>query len=554
METEVSFRGKVKNFFSFGKKSLSAESDEPELKADFTAGNYNSFFAWSYTGEKNLGEIGPVKDYKPSYQILRLRSWQSYLDSEISQTVMNRFITWVIGTGLKLQSEPARKVLESENIKFDTHLFSEQVESRFNVYRKSERSDFTEMGNLDFIAQAAYKNAIIGGDVLVVLRYANNSVNVQLIDGAHVQSPLTGSEALPLPLPNGNRVINGIEQTPAGKHVRYFVKGANNQFQPIECRGKESGMQMAFMVYGLKYRLDNNRGIPLIAVVLETLKKLERYKEATVGSAEERQKIAFAIEHGIGSTGENPLVAQMAKAFNSDTNTDEIAHDINGQALADKVAATTNKQAINLPINATLKILESKNELYFKEFYSVNIDCICACLGIPPEVAMSKYDSNFSASRAALKDWENTLIVARHGFAFQFYQKVYNFWLETEILKNKINAPGYLTAKLKGEHVVLDSFRMARFVGPPVPHIDPLKEVKAEREKLGSAGAHIPLTTAEASTEALNGGEASANMSQFAAELKQAETLKITAPVVQPAVAGKPDDEEDVKEDVGKKK
>lgn len=500
-----------------------------KMQADYypTGGGYNMLFAYSFTGEKNLGEIGPAKNYLPNYGILRVRSWQSYLESEIAQTVMNRFITWVVGSGLKLQSEPALKVLKEEGIEFDSHNFTEVVESRFNVYRKSERSDFTEMQNLDFIAKDAYKNAIIGGDVLVVLRYVNNSVSVQLIDGAHVQSPNFGTEGSPHQLENGNRIINGVEETPSGKHVKYHIRTATGKFESIDCRGDKSGMQMAFLVYGLRYRLNNNRGLPFLSVVLETLKKLERYKEATVGSAEERQKIAFAIEHQMGSTGENPLIQNLAKAINYDGNTTELPTDINGAELARTVAATTNKQAINMPINATLKMLESKNELYFKEFYSVNIDCICACLGIPPEVAMSKYDSNFSAARAALKDWENTLIIARHSFSFQFYQKIYNFWLETEILKNKITAPGYLIAKIKKDNVILDSYRSARFVGPPVPHIDPLKEVKAEREKLGILGEHLPLTTLEAATESLNSGESNSNIIQFGKELQNAIKEKI---------------------------
>lgn len=535
---EISFFKKVRSYFPTreNKIATSVETEKkPEMSAQHVSdgAGYRSLFAVSYTGEKNLGEIGPIKDYRPHYEILRLRSWQSYLESEISQTVINRFVTWVIGKGLKLQAEPVAGVLRSENINVDTHAFSEAAEARFNIFRQSEKSDFSEMENLDILAETAYKNAIVGGDVLVILRYVNDCVNVQLVDGAHVQSPQLGTESYPQSLETGNRIINGIEVDKKGKHIKYYVRNSDFSFSTVECKCNESGLQIAFLVYGLRYRLNNVRGLPLVATVLETLKKLERYKEATVGSAEERQKIAFSIEHELGSTGENPLIQSMAKALNYGGNTGEIPEDINGKQLSDLVTATTNKQAINLPINSKLKMLESKNELYFKDFYSVNIDLVCASLGIPPEVAMSKYDSNFSASRAALKDWEHTLIVKRHSFSFQFYQKIYNFWLETEILKNKIAAPGYLIAKRKNDFVVLDAYRMARFVGAPVPHIDPLKEAKAERAKLGANADAIPLTTVEAATESLNGGEADANMKQFAVEIEKAKKLKIILPPVE---------------------
>ena len=67
--------------------------------------------------------------------------------------------------------------------------------------------------------------------------------------------------------------------------------------------------------------------------------------------------------------------------------------------------------------------------------------------------------------------------------------------------------------------------RNARFTGPMFPHIDPLKEVNAERAKLGDLAKDIPLTTVEAATEALNGGDSASNLEQFIEELKSAKPL-----------------------------
>lgn len=520
-------------------KLISVFKQTPEITvkknttAEFGSGVFRNLFTVSYNGEKNLGEIGPIRNYRIDYEALRLRSWQSYIESEITQTVIGRYSTWVIGRGLKLQAEPIKKILALENITVDIQDFSEAVEARFNLFRQSKLSSYSGMENLDVLAKTAHINAVVGGDVLVILRYENNQVTIQLVDGAHIQSPIYGSESSPEVLANGNKIINGIEINSKGEHVRYFVCTSDGKTTAVEAKGKETGLQMAFLVYGMRYRLDNVRGLPLISTVLETLKKLERYKEATVGSAEERQKIAYSIEHALGSSGENPLAKNLAKAFNADAGNDDIPIDELGKKLADTVAVSTNKQAFNLPTGSQLKLLESKNELHFKDFYSVNIDLICAALGIPPNVAMSKYDSNFSASRAALKDWEHTLNVKRHEFSFMFYQPIYNFWLEIEILKNKILAPGYLTAKITNENSVLDAYRNARFVGVGVPHIDPLKEVKAEREKLGATAINLPLTTLEQATESLNGGDSDSNMEQYAAELAESRKLNIVTEVAE---------------------
>lgn len=485
---------------------------------------YNRVYAVPFDGEKNLGELGPIFKYMLDYEGMRLRSWQLYMDSEVCQTIIKRFDLWVIGHGLKIQSEPQSKVLESEGIKIDTQKFSREVESRFRIFCNSKFSDYSGQRSLHAMASEAHINSKIGGDVLVLLRYINNQVKVQLVDGAHVVTPLglsfSGADYIAT---NGNRVRNGEELDATGKVVAYYVrKGdpSNYECERVEAYGAKSGLQLAFMVKGLKYRMDNNRGIPLLSTVLETIKKMDRYKEATVGSAEERQKIALFIEHNQDSTGENPMIERAARAFGN--RIEDLPEDVNGRQLANTVAATTNKTAINMPIGSTIKSVQSDNELHFKDFYTINIEQICSTANIPPDVAKSKYDSNFSASRAALKDWEHTLDVERKAFADQFYYPIYCFWLHTQILENKIQAPGYIIAWQKKNMMAVEAYRFARFTGANVPHIDPEKEVNAERAKLGPAGANMPLTTAEAATEALNGGDYSVNLTQFKAELADA--------------------------------
>ena len=154
---------------------------------------------------------------------------------------------------------------------------------------------------------------------------------------------------------------------------------------------------------------------------------------------------------------------------------------------------------------------------------------------------LSKYDSNFSASRAALKDWEHTLNVERSFFQEEFLQYIYDFWLYIEVLKNKLNVNGILKAVAENNEYAFNAFTQCRFVGANVPHIDPLKEVKAEREKLGTSGQHIPLTTVEQATESLNGGDSMANMEQYAEEFKKSVDLKIPT--------GKPNETETINEE-----
>ncbi len=477
-----------------------------------------------FTGEKTPGEMGAAKNYIPQYNHLRIRSWQSYLESEITQSIINKYILWVMGNGLRLQSEPMIDILNDEGINFDPKTFIKQTENRFKLWSKCKYSDYSLMTNLNFIAKEAKKNALIGGDVLVVLRLINKNITVQLIDGDNVMTPFLDNKLIKDAEDRKNIIKDGIEIDVKGEHIAYYVLTRKNykaefEFERILRKGSRTKRTMAFMVYGLKYRINEVRGIPLISALMETLTKIDRYKEATVGSAEERQKIAYAIEHGTQSTGENPLLGKTVQARNlGQGEATETKSTSEYEAAATKIATTTQKQVFNMPVDAQLKLLESKNELYFKDFYDSNIIGICAAIGIPFEVARSMYNSNYSASRAAIKDWEHALKTARNDFSQQFYQNIYNLWLDVEVLKGKIQANGYLKAIKDQNYIALEAYRTARWMGANVPHIDPLKEVKAEREKLGDK--ETPLQSYEQTAENLGLGDWSQNMEKIDQEKK----------------------------------
>lgn len=504
------------------KQKSSAATTTPSPEAN--TGYWSNGYSISFDGEKNQGEMGPILKYELYYHGLRLRSWQAYLESDIAKTVLNKFSLWIVDKGLKLQSAPAKNVLISEGVTLDTEKFNEVTEARFNVWSKSKHSSHNGMGSLKSIAKEAFKNAKIGGDVLVILRFKKNKLTVQLVDGAHVSTPFQPNKAQ-----SGNKIVDGIEINKDGKHVAYHVTTGPMKSERVDAWSKQTGFRMAFLVYGSKYRIDNNRGVPIISTSLETLKKIERYKEAAVGSAEERQKIAYAIEHGTTSTGESPMIDKIAAMTNADAPSGVNGQPIDEQGvkLAAAVTASTMKQTFNMPLDSKLTMLESKNEMFFKEFYGTNADIVCSAVGIPPNVAFSIYNDSFSASRAATKDWEHTIDFERDDFQEQFYNPIYQLWLHIEILNQKIQAPGYLPAFAQGNFMVVESYQNARFTGPKFPHIDPLKEAKAEREKLGEAGRHLPLTTQEQATEQLQEGDSVSNTEQYSKELERAKELEI---------------------------
>lgn len=511
-------------------------------------------FNMLYDGEKSGNGMGPAFHYQPWYDMLRARSWQAYLDSPLAQLIINKYVLWIIGDGLRLQAEPDTDVLASEKyFNINEADFEKLAERRYNLYTGSHYSDYADMTALDELVYEMEKNATVGGDVLVIQRYIDGQVKVQLIDGAHVRNPIgmlelnpTESEYTWIDPSDKTRVSYGVKLDKTGRHLGYYVSKGLNEYEYIPARDKDNGHIRAFLYYGLKYRIDNVRGLPLIAAVMEKLKRLEKWDEAILAGAEERAKVPYFFEHELGASGENPQQSRLAKALGVSAKGD-LPTDINGAEMARLVAVTLQKDVWNLPPGAKAKAMDSDITSEYTPFLTTNIQLVSATLSIPPDVAMSMYDSNYSASRAAIKDWEHVVSVKRARVGRNFYQHNYNMWLDIEVLSFRINAPGYLRAKADGNVVALAAYRKAKFVGAQVPHIDPLKEIKAIRAKLGPIAANVPLMSIEEAAEMSNGGDMYTNLQKLKDALDKYKELglpEVVAPQ-QPAEKPKEKEEED---------
>jgi capsid protein len=552
----------VTSFFSAKSESVN-EPHKHKMSASYYGAEASNMqvFGISYNGEKNLGSMGPVKVYALDYQLLRLRSWQSYLDSDVSQLIINKYVMSVIGGGLKLQANPHMKVLEAEGIKFDAEKFNDTMEAYWESFCKSKTSDYYGKDTLRKQMAVTQKNRKVGGDVLVILRYSNGQPTIQLIDGDHVWNPIMGNDNFAFKIADGqpgagNFIRNGIEYSPDGQTVAFYVRTANpgagmsyytGTFERVLSKSVSTGLTMAYMVTGLEYRIDNKRGMPFLSAVLDTISIMDRYKIATNTTAEERSKISYQVVQQAFSTDENPFKDSLAKIRNSDaTVNNDVPTDINGIQLNSKAVSSANKTALFLPKGQKIETLNQNGDaqLYFKDFYGTNFDLVCSVVLMPPEVAKSQYDSNYSASRAAIKDWQHTILVERQDFGVQFLQPIYELFFHIMVLQNKIQAPGYLKAFAKKDNIVLNAYRHCHWIGSGVANIDPLKEVMAARLKLGVTGAGIPFSTVEKILEDL--GEMSdvpAIIEQYAKELKLTKKAKIKIPEDQKTGA-QPNDKE----------
>jgi capsid protein len=502
--------------FNKVKESNLEQTKSTVYQGDYTYGHSYPVINKDWDGEKTLGELGIIVRDIPNYEKLRLRSYHAYATIDTVKIIASKFFNWVIGVGLKLQVEPNRIVLESEGIFNDKSVyakFQKNVEARFMVYSNSKECDYLKEKNLHELALDAFQGMFLGGDMLVIARFDNNGINLQLLSGEHVCNPGLEGNYYTEAKKNGNFIEHGIEIDKRGAHVAYFVSLKQKdytieKFERIPAKGAKTGKRLAWLISGKKICSDHLRGVPAMSQSLEKINKLDRYVEAAVTNAEQGAKIVYSIEHQEFSTGENPLDQALARKRNpgilqTDNGTED-TRNVLANGLANTITQTTGGQTYNMPNGSSLKAFDSKIETNFNDFHSTIFKQISAGVEVPPEVAMQEFNSNYSASRAAINSFGYIILINRQKFANDFYIPFYKLWLEWQILNNKIDAPGYI--ENIGNFMVTESYTQCRFTGKNMPHIDPLKEIKAVREMLGIDGA-TPLISREQAVEMLNAGQ-----------------------------------------------
>jgi len=480
---------------------------------------FNPIYSDFYDGEKTPGELGSVLYTYPDHLKLRLRAYDSNLKTDIIKIITGKYFKAVIGSGLKLQSEPVQEVLKINGIDIDLTDFKKKIESCFNLYANSYYSDYRRMQTLHENANDSFSDSFLGGDNLFILRADDKGVNIQVIDGEQIQQPDETHDVLKQKK-KGNIVVDGVEIDKKGTHIAYYViirkmdsetSDFDINFKRVDCKDNQ-GRTVSRLVYGSKHRINDVRGISRISSILEKVNKLDRYTEATVSKMEESANVVLSIEHDQNSTGENPLTPGTARVKPNNKSIDNLYEQ--GQKTAAMIEQSTSKKTYNMPNGAKLKGFESGSDSSEYETFSKTVFMyLCASVEIPVEVALQMYNSNYSASRAAINAWEHIAEIVRKKFSKDFYQPFYNMYLEYMILSGKIDAPGYIDALENDDFMVIEAYCNARWVGPKTPHIDPLKEVKAVELMLS-----LRLISREQAAEMLNLGNWEDSYDKFVEE------------------------------------
>ena len=225
---------------------------------------------WRYSfddGSKFAGGYGFTQLLLTDYWTLRARSSELFETNLYARGVVRRLITNEINVGLHLEATPEEAILGLEEDALAE--WSETVENRFQLWcDRAPLCDQAELQTFGALQAQARLEALVAGDVLVTMRQDARTglPRIQLVNGSKVQAPF-GIE-----LSGGNTIKHGVELDPTGRQVAYWVLQDDRTSKRLPAYGEKSGRRLAWLLYGTDKRLDDVRGKPLLALVLQSLK------------------------------------------------------------------------------------------------------------------------------------------------------------------------------------------------------------------------------------------------------------------------------------------
>jgi capsid protein len=435
---------------------------------------------WRYRvhdGSKFPGGYGATEELITDYWTLRKRSAQLFKQNLYARALIRRLITNEINTGLHLEATPEESLLGMGKDALAD--WSETVEIRFGIWaRNSYLCDHTEARTFGALQQVARQEALIDGDILVVLRQDQRTrlPRVQLINGGKVQTPIGMLDKAP----NGNRLCHGVELDAQGRHAAYWIAQEGLTYKRLPAIGEKSGKRLAWLLYGGDKRMDDVRGEPLLSLVLQSLREIDRFRDSTQRKAVIQSLIAGFIEKTVDKPGSQPLTGAGAMRRGAAPTVDASGAPRDHNLSEVLPGLWLDELQVGEKVHAfqTSGTLED-----FGTFEAAVLAAVAMSNGMPPEIFRLTFSSNYSASQAAINEFKTYLNMSRTTFGENFCDPTYQEWLYAEILARRISAPGFLEAwRDWRKYDVLGAWTAADWAGNIKPAVDLSKLVRGYKE------------------------------------------------------------------------
>lgn len=459
-----------------------------------------SLIGWNYAGGSWR------EDINDNLSVLRQRSRDIYMGVPIGRGAVNTMRTNVVGRGLMLKPTVDAEALGiSEDEKKE---LEKKITREWALWAESPDCDMARLDNFYELQQLAFLNWLASGDTLALFPVKPRvnqpyDLRVQLIEADRISSPNDFDSF-------DNQIVGGVEVDKDGEVVAYhFAKHhplsyANErlEWQRVEAYGKLTGRRNVLHLMN-RERIDQRRGVPFLAPVIESLKQLGRYTDAelvaavvsgmftvfiekTDNSAEDAIGAAIPEEEQVDAEDETTL--ELAPGAIMDLGEGEKAHDVN----------------------------PGRPNANFNGFVEAICQQIGAALEIPYELLMKRFNSSYSASRGALEEAWKMFKMYRSWLANDFCQPIYEEWFAEAVAKGRIKAPGFFADPIRRK-----AYCKAQWNGPARGLLNPVQEVNAAVTRVNNG-----FSTRSNETMEMAGGDFYSNCDQLKQEEEALREVK----------------------------
>lgn len=432
---------------------------------------------------------GPNSDTLGDLTALRARSADLERNAPLATGVINTNVTSTVGTGIVPHARIDRDFLGLTDEQADQ--WERDAARIFAMWADSAACDLA--GRMDFYTMQglALRSTLVRGDLFAVRRFIERAgdllgTRVQLIEADRVSTPIGMVET--------DRLMGGVELDANGFQIRIHVRDGHPgewtgpvRWVPEAVYGATTGRRRVLHVME-SLRIDQVRGIPYLAPVIEALKQLDRYTEAEIMAAVVNSFWAIFIKSP-AEDGSNdfldqgdPATLAAMRAQPGGANDFRLRPGMIGTLGPGEEIQQTNT---------------SRPNPQFDPFVQAILRQIGVALEVPFELLVKHFTSSYSASRAAIIEaWRSTMR-RRTWLVSAFCQPIYEWVIEEAIMRGLLEAPGFFDNAL-----VRQAYCTAEWMGTSMGSLDPLSDVEAAEKRV-----ELGISTLAEETAQMTGGD-----------------------------------------------